>query len=834
MPIPMPATLPASMPATQAATEPTSQPADTDAIPPTDDKQIEADAALADQFDSIAELEFASKVTRADAWPIIWRHQAAVLSACSILNPKAARFPRLVADAWAQVQDREKEIQALRLAIIADPNDEFSWNRELDLQMVPMQTAIEKMDYVRGIIGTVTIPADVRAHAGCILARLLLDRGEQDSATTVLAEALRNCPSSVECLTLRYQMLAPDAPNFERCERLMDLLKANPLQLRYSSLLADLIADQGLVQESIPFYKLAVNTAHAEGDPGKHSMLNWAAELYLGDESADAMAMNTALLRIDPTYASAHFLQLVIVRATNNKDAYTKTLQEATNALSNRVILAINAAAPAGTPKATTRPMTDDSPLQLPDLSPTVDQIKKGVAPQIKQQFIEAVADLALLEGYFAEKPDDAAKMIDALAGVLPENSPLLARLRGWNDLLNKKPEDARAKFSTVAADDPLAELGLVKLMLDNPAENATAESIGRRLLQDHPSGLIGALLFQQLQSARVKLIPTTQADALREAVTQFPASLLTVAEKPQEFYALHVEPAQDHVGSYIGDPLLAVVSIRNFSDYDLTIGPDGVLKPELLFTIKPKVGANPTFSAFDMIAGPTVLTGHGKIDQIVRVDQTQMLAFLNTQQDFSFEVTGSLTSNQTARGLGGYPVMFFKSFFRYSSAATPANIQTFMTNLTDGRPDQKITALNLLERFSLEMAQAKKPGMEVRQQIADMVNAIHRARQDPLFAVSAWAAQCEYRLVSPDGQIRLIRDLAEDPDWRHRQIALLLVNELEPKLRDQIIEKLTTDPQSCVRDDAAAVKAYLALPKVTTAPTTAPTPMPTTMPFVP
>ena len=52
---------------------------------------------------------------------------------------------------------------------------------------------------------------------------------------------------------------------------------------------------------------------------------------------------------------------------------------------------------------------------------------------------------MALLEGYFAEDSDTAGKLIDALAAVLPDKTPeFSARLRGWNDLLAKKPDDAK------------------------------------------------------------------------------------------------------------------------------------------------------------------------------------------------------------------------------------------------------------------------------------------------------------------------------------------------------------------------------------------------------
>ena len=182
----------------------------------------------------------------------------------------------------------------------------------------------------------------------------------------------------MECLTLRYQLLPPNTSRFEHREALLDLLRANPLQVRYSSELANLVADCGLVQESLPWFQLAVATAHLQGDPALGPMANWVAELYIGDETFDAMRLNSAILKIDPTYTPAYFLQLVMTRSAGDKDAFTKALREATNALSNRVVEACNPLAPEGTPKATTRPISDETPLKLPDLTAALARSRRG------------------------------------------------------------------------------------------------------------------------------------------------------------------------------------------------------------------------------------------------------------------------------------------------------------------------------------------------------------------------------------------------------------------------------------------------------------------------
>jgi tetratricopeptide (TPR) repeat protein len=808
---------------------------------PTDDKIIESDAQLAERIAGIAELEFAGKVTNPNAWPLIWKHQAALFRACNRLDPRESRFPRLEADAYAQLHDEKGEIDSLWAAIQAQQAhdyqpDEFVWDRELDLRLNGFQTAPEKINYLQGLIGATVIPANVRAHAGYQLAQVRILRGDEEGAAAAVKEALVTCPASVECLRLRYKMLPATATTFERCTQLLDLLKANPLQSQYSAELADLIASKGLVQESLPWYDLAITTLHMQGNAGTHLMLNLAAELYIADQVPDALRINTALLKIDPPSIQAHFLQVLITRKLDDKDAAAEALHQAGNAMTNRIIEAMNAAAPKdAVDKPTTRPINDPTPLALPDLNSAVAQVNRNGSPAIKGQFAEAVTDMAMLQGYFAQQPDNSAKLIDALKQVVPENSPELARLTGWNDLLARKPDEAKAQFVTIAEKDPLAELGMVKVMLDSPVQHdhELAESMGRQLIHDNASGLLGAILWEQLHSARVKLIPDLQAQAMQGPLAAFPQSMMSVADQPQSVYSLHVEPVL--VGSYTGEPVLAKVTIDNLTSTDLTIGPDGVLKPELLFKVTPEIGAKPqSFDAFDNIAGPTVLGGHSQFSQTIRLDQTQLLAFMNQQSDIAFEITGMLTSNQVVNGLGGYPVKFFKTFYRQGSPAIDANIKSFSDAAANGRPDQKITSLSMLEKFILEIRAAKPAPTNAKQVISSMMEEIHHARLDPLPAVAAWACKCEAELVAPGEFETIVRDMIEDPDWRHRQLAVMMLAGLDPKLRDELAAKLAaTDPQGSVRQDAEVVQDMVALPAPppTTAPTTAPTTGPTTLP---
>jgi hypothetical protein len=182
---------------------------------------------------------------------------------------------------------------------------------------------------------------------------------------------------------------------------------------------------------------------------------------------------------------------------------------------------------------------------------------------------------------------------------------------------------------------------------------------------------------------------------------------------------------------------------------------------------------------------------------------------------------------------LGGYSVNFFKTFYRQAAPPSAANIKSFSDSAANGRPDQKITSLSLLEKFVTEIRSAKVAPENARQDVASMMEIIHHSRLDPLPAVAAWACKCEAELVDAREFESIIRDMVEDQDWRHRQLAVMMLDGLDPKVRDELAAKLATDLQGSVRQDATVVQAMVTLPvpAPTTMPTTAPTTVPTTLP---
>ena len=810
--------LAAVLPAVAAAT------ARGQAAPVANPADVAADAALADRIETLASLTFPPQVPTGADRPFVFAQQAALFQAAATLDPSAVRYARKRAEALSDGgADVDEQYKALTAILAIQPSDEFTWNRLLDLHVDQMQVADKQIDYLRQIETNPNLPRDVVAHAGARHAQILYDQGKEQAARTLLGSVLTSNPLDLDALRLRYRLLPVKATPTEREQALLNILRANPLQPQYARLAALVAADAGLVQDAISFFSLGVNTSFAQRRPDLEGALDWAAELYVANQNVDAYRLTQSLLSSSPNYAAAWYLRLLVVRSSGFAQAdQDKDLQTATVVFSNRLAELVNATADAAghqgaatQPRATTRPFDFEGGFPLPDVAASVAILKgSAVSPQLRQEFIDAAADLARLEIYFAHKPDAAAPLLDALGQLLPANDPLLAQLRGLSSLVAGDTKNALATLAGVAKTDPIAAMGLIQAQLkENPKDTQQADMEARKLIQDHPDGLIGAFLLEGLSNPRVRLVPPNGNQLLQELLQAFPRDLFSLAAQPGRLYSIHVEPVE--VGRTWGQPLLTRITLFNFSSTDLTIGQTGAIHPGLLFQMAPLLNANqPTaYPAFDTLAGPVVLHPRMPLTQIVRVDQSALIGVLDRTVGVAFQVDGQAATNADS-GVGGFAVHFDKPFAR-----TAVNAQAVATAQNDlngagvggSSPAQRLTAVGVLQAYVRETRKARGQPPAVVANVADVANAVHRARNDPSPAVKAWAAQADFALNDAPGRATILNDLLVSPDWRQRLMAVILVRVVpDVALQHKVIDGLKADRQPAVQAYAKATAELL------------------------
>ena len=270
----------------------------------------------------------------------------------------------------------------------------------------------------------------------------------------------------------------------------------------------------------------------------------------------------------------------------------------------------------------------------------------------------------------------------------------------------------------------------------------------------------------------------------------------------------MQIEP--NDVARTYGQPLLATLTIQNISEFDLTIGPDGVLQRGIVFGADIHGITDKHFSsvAYDELAGPLVIPAHQSMSQVIRLDQGELEQYLDDDPSVALQVYGTATSNPTQGGVGalrpgsgGYTASFGKVFSRLAAPAGSNEAAAALQNLVNGSPRQKVEALQLLGRMIQRQGAA--------QDVALQLQAVRKAEADRNPAVAAWAGYTGLLVFPPQQRADLVDAMLGSADWRSRELALVALPMLPLADQASRAERLKDDPEPSVRALAAARLAY-------------------------
>ncbi len=755
-----------------------------------------------------------------------WRSAVDLFHAAARLQPTEPRYQRLLLDAQLRVGDTAAAIDTARALLALEPANQVAQVQLIDLYLSRMQTADASVAYLRDLLGKPSIPAEVRSQVAVRLANLLLEQSQPDAARDLLSQALRLNPLNPQGLQLRYRTIHGNGA-LERVSVLLDMLKSNPAQPAVMAELADELAGVGLIQPALNWYAQTLNWSPKLGrQVSQPTAANYAAELFLSDQGATAAGLVAQMLQLDPTDPDAWMLQLAMEKADAAPD-FPQTLEKARVALTARLGQVIQpttqpASAPAPAP-TTTAPALD--------LAKQIQRVRESNQPDVAAAYRSALTDMAWLELYFAQKPDAAAKYVDALRTLSPEDSVSVARLEGWSFLLQGKAEAAHTKLSAVADRDPLAALGMLRLDAADPALKDKVASQGRKLLSDNPSTLVAALIYGDLRDQGVKIVPSSQADAIQERLHVFPMSWMRILEAPETFYAIRCTPL--HVAHPYGEPMLAKVSIINLTDNPLTIGDDGILHPDLWIDANLRGMAQQQMPgvAFDRLAKVLVLQPRQQVSQVVRIDQGALAELFAANPGISIQVFASLTTNPMstsqgfAPGAGGYSVQFSRIMER---TGTPLNTdetrRSVVEQATTGDSAARMRGLELAAAYVQIYTQQNDPRFQSI--VNELLGAVQRGESSGSPIVAAWSRYVSVAIDAGNERVRTLERMLNSPQWFERLLGVVAAGSLPVAQLEKLVGPVAggdSDPLVKSFAVAAIQSARQAATQPTTAPTTRP-----------
>jgi tetratricopeptide (TPR) repeat protein len=791
---------------TDTATE-TSSAAPTASPAAIDPAQAAADALLAQR---IAGLGY-DLLRSTTPTPAVWRQAAALQAAAHKLDPRDPQHPKLQAEALIHAGDMEGAIAALRAYRQLVPGDQFAQVRLIDLYTTRFQVAEKRLAYLVSILDNPTIPPEVRSYAAHNAGLLHRERSQMAQAKAMFEQALRLNPLNSAALRDNYAMTSDTATPAERVGMLLRMMRANPVDSAGATELAGVLADAGLVRPSLDWYGFAVRVLNRqEMSPSQAFVAAYAAQFLLADRPDDADGLARQLLSVDPADVNALLVRLLANR-NGDADEYTTLVNETGALLRGRVLTTRQT-------DATTRPTVAPLDGPLPDLSEDISAAAEPENADRRRALISALGDLAWFQLYFANRPDDAAKTIDALSKLASEDSVTLARLQGWLLLVQKRPQEATVKLSAVADRDPIAALGLARIKLADPATKAEGLTAGRDAVARASSGLLGAIVWDGVKEFGVKRPSDNGAEMIMSQLDKFPRQWLSIIDEPQTFYTLRGEPLR---GTHAyGEPMFARITLVNQSEFDIAVGPDGVLKPDLWFNaqLRGMVQEQLTGVTYDRLSDVMVLRAKQSVTQDVRIDRGPLATLLASNPTPSVQAFVSVVTNPVATERGiepgaagtrvSFPRIFARSPFPINNEQSRGQL---VASLNGSSPTDKFNALELIGGIVSSVRKASVPEGDQAQanaMLQQWTNLIGQIRNDSTNAIASWAWYLSTAAEKDDEQARSMRAMLSSEIWTTRLLGAMSTDPLGDARSAALQKMAAEDPEPILQRLAAAMLA--------------------------
>lgn len=773
--------------------------------------------------------------------PAQFKEAAALLMAAMKLDPDEPRYPRMLYEAMLQLHDNQGALNAIKafrsisLAGRADfeqpVNDQLMMVNYIDLTAGTKQTAEDRLNFYKSMLDT-NAPDPVKSHCAFRASQLAHERGQDDLEDTLIGQSLKFNPLNMNALRVKLEQLSINGTALERVDVLQSMLKSNPVQPLVLYRLARELADAGLPEESLRHYTMAANLSGSTGTSlGREFALGYASELYMMGQAqllVPAKEILNQLLRQESGDVEGLLLRWLIDRAGGaaEKENTAKTAQQLLNASLNRVLtLRQNIV---GAENATTRPVETPGPLPIPDLSGDADKLKAEKFDAIRQPYAQAVTDLAWYLVYLGGQPEQAEKLLPTLKALLPDKAPALVRIEGWIFKEQGKLEPASIKLKAVADQDVFAQAGTLLIWSKNPAEKDAAVAAAKKLMMEHNSGLLGAILLDSLSDLKIKVVPRADAAAIKDSVAKFPRAWYQIIDTPQAMYALKGEMVNGKVTFAFGEPMIARIYIKNICPYDITIGPEGVLRNDLWFDIALRglVQQSISGAAYDRFTQTMVLKPGEIMTQTVRLDQGQFGDVLIKFPNPSLTFFAHVRTNPRGDGSGpaGYDVQFSSITERSGFSVDTNSLRALTSQVATGSPTQRLRGLEMLGA-ELEQFRAQPESEQRNVIITTLDEILKKTMDDPIEAVGTWGSFIT-AFHNPDKWTEVMTKFKADPDPLRRLLALRIAASLKPDEQKQMLNKMMESEKE------EMVKLYITgmldelrwrAENPTTAPTTAP-----------
>lgn len=197
----------------------------------------------------------------------------------------------------------------------------------------------------------------------------------------------------------------------------------------------------------------------------------------------------------------------------------------------------------------------------------------------------ESTEDLAAAAWYYLQYvPTVAPQRVLALSTVVSgraPNDPFARRLMGWSLTKAGRSDEALDILRPIARDDPFAAAAVVKLLRERN-ESAAADAVIAEL-KIVPRVGPARVILDEVGIPMPTSMPASAPSDIADALRAFDGSVLSFDQDPSRDLEVIVE-FEDPSPS-VGEPWIAIFTLRNKGSYPIQLGPDALVNPSVLLS---------------------------------------------------------------------------------------------------------------------------------------------------------------------------------------------------------------------------------------------------------
>jgi tetratricopeptide (TPR) repeat protein len=460
------------------------------------------------------------------------------------LAPNDLRTQRLLADVYQSHGKLDAASEAARRLLNAFPDDYAAGVRWLRFRLNLIQVAPERAAMLQSVVDQANLPEALRSVAATEMARVLLGEGAHDDAVKAMDRALQLDPLNHTALLRRLELADKPAPA-DYVRTMLALLKGNPRAYWVARELAGQLADLGLHERALAYYRQVWKIVQGPQAPLRDAPADFACE-YLSallDADQPSVAVELFSPSLDRLKDSVEFVSLMIEALRGvGRNAQAEPLIRQVERFYRRQITASKMAADAQTQE------------------------------DRKKQEARAAADQAVNLAWFyllVDRQPPQARRYAAEARQWGAQGEAVDLLSGAADLAAGHPEGQK-QLTGLVEKYPLAAAFLAKFEFDrNRPEPAKAFLL--KGLQSKHRDLAYRMLLALAKENQVPLPPVPGAQEAGKLVDSFDPRVLEMGVEPGKFLRIDIQPAAESVS--LCDPIVVEGKLTATGNLPIPVG---------------------------------------------------------------------------------------------------------------------------------------------------------------------------------------------------------------------------------------------------------------------